>query len=129
MAKVKILSQSTENEQTAKTVPMFTEQVAAGFPSPADDYLEGNLDLNKYLIQHPVNQNKNIHISWDSSNPIFDAFNPEGFTFDCAMHSEQWGEGISFGRSMTRTVSDTGQVQTIIRNVINFPAPVSLQGE
>ncbi len=54
MAKVKILSQVTENEQTAKTVPMFTEQVAAGFPSPADDYLEGNLDLNKYLIQHPV---------------------------------------------------------------------------
>ena len=33
---------------------MFTEQVAAGFPSPADDYLEGNLDLNKYLIKHPV---------------------------------------------------------------------------
>ena len=54
MAKVKILSQSSENEETTKTVPMFTEQVAAGFPSPADDYLEGNLDLNKYLIQHPV---------------------------------------------------------------------------
>ena len=36
------------------SVPLFTEQVAAGFPSPADDYLEDNLDLNKYLIKHPV---------------------------------------------------------------------------
>ena len=54
MAKVKILSQATDNIQTTKMVPMFTEQVPAGFPSPADDYLEGNLDLNKYLIQHPV---------------------------------------------------------------------------
>ncbi len=54
MAKVKILSQVSENEQPTQTVPMFTEQVAAGFPSPADDYLEGNLDLNTYLIQHPV---------------------------------------------------------------------------
>ena len=54
MAKVKILSQVADNEHTTKTTPMFTEQVAAGFPSPADDYLEGNLDLNKYLIQHPV---------------------------------------------------------------------------
>ena len=27
--------------------------VAAGFPSPADDYLESKLDLNDYLIKHP----------------------------------------------------------------------------
>jgi DNA polymerase V len=26
--------------------------VAAGFPSPADDYLEGKLDLNEHLIRH-----------------------------------------------------------------------------
>lgn len=25
-----------------------------GFPSPADDYLEERLDLNKYLIKHPA---------------------------------------------------------------------------
>jgi DNA polymerase V len=28
--------------------------VAAGFPSPAEDYLEGKLDLNKHLIKHPA---------------------------------------------------------------------------
>ena len=28
--------------------------VEAGFPSPADDYIEGQLDLNKHLIKHPA---------------------------------------------------------------------------
>ncbi|MAM72047.1 MAG: DNA polymerase V [Gammaproteobacteria bacterium] len=34
-------------------LPFFTSQVAAGFPSPADDYIENGLDLNEYLIRHP----------------------------------------------------------------------------
>ena len=34
--------------------PLFTASVAAGFPSPADDYIEGKLDLNSYLIKHPA---------------------------------------------------------------------------
>jgi DNA polymerase V len=55
MAKVKIISKTTvERDISNETAPIFTEQVAAGFPSPADDYLEGNLDLNEYLIKHPV---------------------------------------------------------------------------
>ena len=29
-------------------------RVPAGFPSPADDYLESELDLNELLIQHPA---------------------------------------------------------------------------
>ena len=29
-------------------------RVAAGFPSPAADYLEEGLDLNQYLVQHPT---------------------------------------------------------------------------
>lgn len=28
--------------------------VQAGFPSPADDWVEGPLDLNKHLIEHPA---------------------------------------------------------------------------
>jgi DNA polymerase V len=31
--------------------PLFSSKVAAGFPSPADDYLEARLDLNRYLIK------------------------------------------------------------------------------
>jgi DNA polymerase V len=33
--------------------PLYISQVSAGFPSPADDYTELKLDLNKYLIKHP----------------------------------------------------------------------------
>jgi DNA polymerase V len=32
--------------------PLFLSQVAAGFPSPADDHIEQRLDLNQYMIQH-----------------------------------------------------------------------------
>lgn len=35
-------------------LPLFSSKVSAGFPSPADDYLEGMLDLNEHLIQHPA---------------------------------------------------------------------------
>jgi DNA polymerase V len=33
--------------------PLFVSTVKAGFPSPADDFLEEHLDLNKYLVPHP----------------------------------------------------------------------------
>jgi len=35
-------------------LPIFATKISAGFPSPADDYMEGKLDLNKYLIKHPA---------------------------------------------------------------------------
>ena len=34
--------------------PLFACGVSAGFPSPADDYIEGRLDLNELMIQHPA---------------------------------------------------------------------------
>jgi DNA polymerase V len=34
--------------------PLYASKVAAGFPSPADDYMEGALDLNEFLIAHPA---------------------------------------------------------------------------
>jgi len=33
-------------------LPYFESRVQAGFPSPADDFSEGTLDLNSYLIKH-----------------------------------------------------------------------------
>lgn len=33
-------------------LPLFAHGVCAGFPSPADDYLAGTLDLNEYLVAH-----------------------------------------------------------------------------
>jgi len=40
--------------KTKIALPLFTCPVSAGFPSPAEDYVEGKLDLNQYLIKHPV---------------------------------------------------------------------------
>lgn len=34
-------------------LPFFTANVSAGFPSPADDYVETQLDLNELIIKHP----------------------------------------------------------------------------
>lgn len=36
------------------TVPAFVCRVPAGFPSPADDYLDQPLDFNELLIAHPA---------------------------------------------------------------------------
>lgn len=35
-------------------LPLYNCAVRAGFPSPADDYIVENIDLNKYLIKHPT---------------------------------------------------------------------------
>jgi DNA polymerase V len=35
-------------------VPLYSSKVRAGFPSPADDYIETYLDLNKRYIQTPA---------------------------------------------------------------------------
>lgn len=34
-------------------LPIFMESVSAGFPSPADDYIDNKLDLNEFLIKNP----------------------------------------------------------------------------
>ncbi len=47
---LKIFSVSTETELE---LPMVGGIVASGFPSPANDFLDKKIDLNKYLIQHP----------------------------------------------------------------------------
>ena len=39
-------------EPGVMTLPLFTERCAAGFPSPAADYTEAELDLNEYCIRH-----------------------------------------------------------------------------
>src|SRR5476651_258539 len=33
-------------------VPLFSHKVPAGFPSPADDYIEGRLSLDEHLVPH-----------------------------------------------------------------------------
>jgi len=39
---------------TKQPLPLYLSRIKAGFPSPADDYLDGKLDLNEHLIKHPA---------------------------------------------------------------------------
>ena len=40
--------------RTTILLPLYLSRIAAGFPSPADDYLDDGLDLNEHLIKHPA---------------------------------------------------------------------------
>lgn len=40
------------DRSTEFALPVFMARLPAGFPSPADDYIEGKLDLNRHLIKH-----------------------------------------------------------------------------
>lgn len=35
-------------------LPLFGSPVKAGFPNPADDHIEGKLDLNEHLVRRPA---------------------------------------------------------------------------
>jgi DNA polymerase V len=37
-----------------RQLPLYLSRIKAGFPSPAEDYLDKKLDLNEYLIKHPA---------------------------------------------------------------------------
>ena len=41
------------DSQYSLELELYQSSVSAGFPSPADDYVDVKLDLNKYLIKHP----------------------------------------------------------------------------
>lgn len=40
-------------KRTDLELPLYLASVAAGFPSPADDFIDKRLDLNEHLIEHP----------------------------------------------------------------------------
>lgn len=44
----------TPNDNSGIELPLSGERVAAGFPSPAEDYASIRLDLNKELIKNPA---------------------------------------------------------------------------
>ena len=47
-------SSSLKKDSSTLLIPLVTENISAGFPSPADDYIELGIDLNKYLIKNPI---------------------------------------------------------------------------
>jgi DNA polymerase V len=52
--KTKVEIVYTPDASTEYKQPLFEATVTAGFPSPAADYEEDKLDLNKHLIKNPA---------------------------------------------------------------------------
>lgn len=44
----------TSDQSTDFELPLAEVSVQAGFPSPAEDYIEDRIDLNDHLIEHPA---------------------------------------------------------------------------
>lgn len=42
------------NNDNLKRIHVYEGGVSAGFPSPAEDYLDVDLNLHKYLVKHPA---------------------------------------------------------------------------
>jgi len=48
-----LLIGALQNQCIPLRLPLASSTVAAGFPSPADDYIDVGIDLNEALIRHP----------------------------------------------------------------------------
>ena len=44
----------TLDGDSLKQIYIYEPTVSAGFPSPAEDYLDTDLNLHKYLVKHPA---------------------------------------------------------------------------
>jgi len=50
-------------------LPLFGDRIPAGFPSPAQDYVEAKLDLNELCIKHPA-ASYFVRVDGDSMAPL-----------------------------------------------------------
>jgi DNA polymerase V len=57
------------DRKTRWSRPLIMCRVSAGFPSPAEDYVKGRIDLNRDLIKHPLSTFY-IRVAGDSMMPL-----------------------------------------------------------
>lgn len=53
MCRVDFMGRVSQDIETL-SLPFYLHRIPAGFPSPADDYLEAGLDLNSLLVRNPA---------------------------------------------------------------------------
>lgn len=49
-----LLGPAVPHDDERDGVPLFLTPVAAGFPSPAEDYVDERLDLHRHLVRNPA---------------------------------------------------------------------------
>lgn len=52
--RVDVFARAVNESAPCTRTPLFLESISAGFPSPAEDYVETALDLNEYLVNNPA---------------------------------------------------------------------------
>ena len=50
--KKKVFEIFKPDKSAIKELPLYSDLISAGFPSPAEDYIDKKLDLNEYLIKN-----------------------------------------------------------------------------
>lgn len=50
---IEVIGKAVEEEVQVLEMPLYLSRISAGFPSPADDYIESALDLNRFLVKNP----------------------------------------------------------------------------
>ncbi|CUU24416.1 translesion error-prone DNA polymerase V autoproteolytic subunit [Duffyella gerundensis] len=108
-------------------LPLFMDRVPCGFPSPAQDYIEERLDLNKLIIKHP-GATYFVKVSGDS---MIDAGINEGdlLVVDRSMTAEHGAIIVAAldGEFTVKELRLRPQVQLVPHN--RHYAPVTLHGE
>ncbi|SQB40289.1 DNA polymerase V subunit UmuD [Citrobacter koseri] len=77
-------------------LPMFSDLVQCGFPSPAQDYVESRIDLNELLVRHP----SATYFVKATGDSMRDAGIGEGdlLVVDSSRKSRAWGHCHCSGR-------------------------------
>lgn len=72
---------------TSLRLPVYASKVPAGFPSPADDYIQDHLDLNEYLVKRPAS----TFFAWASGRSMINAGILDGalLVVDRSLQAEQ----------------------------------------
>lgn len=109
-------------------MPLFVSTVKAGFPSPAQDYVERTLDLNELCIRHP-NATFFVRVEGDS---MIEAgiYNGDVLVVDRAMNAEHGDVVVAaIGGEFTVKELCTRPVMQLLPRNRAYPAIALHEGE
>ncbi len=117
---------------TKHPIPLYSESVKAGFPSPADDFIDKTIDLNELLIKHPA-ATFFVRVKGDS---MINAgiFSGDVLVVDKALDAKNGSIVIAVidgDLTVKRLHKNAGQVQLVPENdnfpIINITSEMSFQ--
>jgi DNA polymerase V len=106
--------------------PLIMWRVPAGFPSPAEDYVEGRIDLNRDLIKHPL-ATFYIRVSGDSMMPLIH----QGALLVVDRMAETKDDDVVVARINDELcvkklcIEKSGQIWLLSENAIYQPIPIT----